>query len=48
MGQAAASLYLASILNGYSISQEKWAKLSGVSSVTLRHRMNTIRVALGL
>lgn len=48
MGQAAASLYLASMINGYNVSQEKWAKVSGVSAVTLRNRMNTIREALGL
>jgi len=48
MGQAAASLYLASMINGYSVSQEKWAKMSGVSAVTLRNRMNTIRNALDL
>jgi len=48
MGQAVASLYLASILNGYSVSQQEFAKVSGITSVTLRNRVNTIRNALNL
>lgn len=48
IGQAAASLYLASILNGHSISQREFAKISGISSVTLRTRVNTIRKELSL
>ena len=48
VGQAAAALYLASMINGYSVSQKKWANMSGVSAVTLRARVDTIRKTLGL
>ncbi|MFB5611493.1 MAG: transcription initiation factor IIB family protein [Nitrosopumilaceae archaeon] len=48
MGQAVASLYLASILNGYSVSQQEFAKVSGITAVTLRNRASTIRNALNL
>jgi transcription initiation factor TFIIB len=48
IGQAAASLYLASMLMGDSISQSKFSKISGVSTVTLRNRKNTIQKILGL
>jgi len=48
MGQATASLYLASILNGYSVSQQKFAQISGITAVTLRNRTSTIRNALNL
>jgi len=48
VGQAAASLYVASIVNGYSISQHKISKISNISTVTLRNRINTIRKTLAL
>lgn len=46
MGQAAAALYLASMLKNESINQREFAKLSGISSVTLRHRTKTMRKVL--
>lgn len=48
IGQAAASLYLAVLLDGGHTSQTKISKMSGVSGVTLRTRMKTIKKALGL
>ena len=48
IGQAAASLYLASMLMGEDISQNKFCKFSGVSTVTLRNRKNTIQKLLEL
>ncbi len=48
IGQAAACLYLSTMLNGKSISQRKFAQLSGISSVTIRNRLKTIRKALCL
>ena len=48
VGQAAASLYLASMLMGDDISQSKFCKFSGVSTVTLRNRKNTIQKLLEL
>ena len=48
VGQAAASLYLASMLMGDNISQSKFSKISGVSTVTLRNRKNTIQKILEL
>jgi len=48
IGQAAASLYLASMLMGDNISQSKFCEFSGVSTVTLRNRKNTIQKLLEL
>ncbi len=48
MGHAAASLYVASIINGYSVSQREFAELSNVSTVTLRKRISAIRTTLSL
>jgi len=48
IGQAAASLYLASMLMGENISQNTFSKISGVSTVTLRNRKNTIQKLLEL
>ena len=48
IGQAAASLYLAVMLNGVHVSQTQISKISGVTGVTLRTRMKTIQKALGL
>ena len=48
IGQAAASLYLASMLMGENISQSRFCKFSGVSTVTLRNRKNTIQKMLEL
>ena len=46
VAQAAASLYLASILNGEKVSQKKFSKESGVSDVTIRNRANLIKKTL--
>ncbi len=46
VAQAAASLYIASILNGEKISQKKFSKESGVSDVTIRNRSNMIKKTL--
>lgn len=48
MGQAAASLHLASMLMGEKFSQKQFCDASGISSVTLRNRKNTIRKILDL
>lgn len=48
IGQAAASLYLASMLMGDNIPQSKFSEISGVSTVTLRNRKNTIQKILEL
>ena len=48
IGQAAGSLYLASVLMGENISQSKFCKFSGVSIVTIRNRKNTMQKALNL
>ena len=48
IGQAAASLYLASMLMGDRINQRKFCEISGVSTVTLRNRKNTIQKLLDL
>ena len=45
---AAASLYLACIINGEKISQKKFAKTAGVSDVTIRTRVALIKKTLGL
>jgi transcription initiation factor TFIIB len=43
VAQAAASLYIACIINGEKISQKKFSKESGVSDVTIRNRVTLIR-----
>jgi len=48
IGQAAASLYLASMLMGDDVNQRKFSEISGVSTVTLRNRKNTIQKILEL
>ncbi|MHA7647424.1 transcription initiation factor IIB [Nitrosopumilus sp. S4] len=48
IGQAAASLYLASMLMGGNVSQNEFSEISGVSTVTLRNRKNTIQKILKL
>ncbi|MDH3313822.1 MAG: transcription initiation factor IIB family protein [Nitrosopumilus sp.] len=48
VGQAAASLYLASMLMGDNVNQRKFSEISGVSTVTLRNRKNTIQKILNL
>jgi len=48
VAQAAASLYIASILNGEKISQKKFSNESGVSDVTIRNRANLIKKTLKL
>ena len=48
VAQAAASLYLASILNGEKISQKKFSIESGVSDVTIRNRATLIKKTLKL
>jgi len=48
VAQAAASLYIASILNGEKISQKKFSSESGVSDVTIRNRANLIKKTLKL
>ena len=48
IGQAATSLYLASMLMGDNVSQSKFSRISGVSIVTIRNRKNTIQKALNL
>jgi transcription initiation factor TFIIB len=46
VAQAAASLYIASILSGEKISQKKFSEESGVSDVTIRNRANLIKKTL--
>ncbi|MHA7646730.1 transcription initiation factor IIB [Nitrosopumilus sp. S4] len=48
IGQAAASLYLASALNNENLNQKEIAEMSGISSVTIRHRIKSIRKGLNL
>ncbi|MGY5149947.1 MAG: transcription initiation factor IIB [Candidatus Nitrosopumilus sp. bin_68KS] len=48
IGQAAASLYLASMLMGDTVNQRKFCESSGISTVTLRNRKNTIQKLLDL
>lgn len=45
---AAASLYLACIINGEKLSQKKFATAAGVSDVTIRTRATLIKKTLGL
>ena len=46
VAQAAASLYIACIINGEKISQKKFSKESGVSDVTIRNRVVLIKKTL--
>ncbi len=48
VAQAAASLYIAAILNGEKMSQKKFSNESGVSDVTIRNRAALIKKTLGL
>lgn len=48
VAQAAASLYVACVLNGKNISQKKFAIESGVSDVTIRNRAVLIKKTLKL
>lgn len=48
VAQAAASLYLAAILNGEKMSQRKFAEVAGVSDVTLRNRVAQLKMSLKL
>ena len=48
VAQAAASLYVACIVNGEKISQKKFSIESGVSDVTIRNRATLIRKTLKL
>ena len=48
VAQAAASLYIACIVNGEKISQKKFSKESGVSDVTIRNRATLIKKTLKL
>ena len=48
VAQAAASLYIACIVNGEKISQKKFSIESGVSDVTIRNRANLIKKTLKL
>ncbi|MFB5629255.1 MAG: transcription initiation factor IIB family protein [Nitrosarchaeum sp.] len=46
VAQAAASLYIACVINGEKISQKKFAMESGVSDVTIRNRVVLIKKTL--
>ncbi|MEK0330582.1 MAG: transcription initiation factor TFIIIB, partial [Nitrosopumilus sp.] len=48
VAQAAASLYIACIINGVKISQKKFSEESGVSDVTIRNRSALIKKTLKL
>ena len=48
VAQAAASLYIAAILNGEKMSQKKFSIESGVSDVTIRNRATLIKKTLNL
>ena len=48
VAQAAASLYLACIMNGEKMSQKKLSVESGVSDVTIRNRAVLIKKTLKL
>ncbi len=48
VAQAAASLYIACIMNGEKISQKKFSEESGVSDVTIRNRAVLIKKTLKL
>jgi len=46
VAQAAASLYLACIINGEKVSQKMFSRISGVSDVTIRNRISLIKKTL--
>lgn len=46
VAQAAASLYIACVMNGEKISQSKFSAASGISSVTIRNRAALIKKTL--
>jgi transcription initiation factor TFIIB len=46
VAQAAASLYIACVINNEKISQKKFAEISGVSDVTIRNRVALIKKTL--
>ena len=46
VAQAAASLYIACIINGEKISQKKFSSESGISDVTIRNRVMLIKKTL--
>jgi transcription initiation factor TFIIB len=48
MGLAATALYMACILNGESITQERIAEASDVTSVTIRNRYKSLKVGLNI
>lgn len=48
VAQAAASLYLACIINGEKASQKMFSRASGVSDVTIRNRISLIKKTLKL
>lgn len=48
VAQAAASLYIACLINGEKISQKKFSVESGVSDVTIRNRAVLIKKTLGI
>ncbi len=48
VAQAAASLYIACIVNGEKVSQKKFSSESGVSDVTIRNRATLIKKTLKL
>ena len=48
VAQAAASLYLACIINGEKLSQKKFSNEAGVSDVTIRNRATLIKKTLNL
>ncbi len=46
MGLAATALYMACVLNGESMTQERIAEASGVTSVTIRNRCKGLKIGL--
>ncbi len=48
VAQAAASLYIACLINNENISQKRFAKEAGISEVTIRNRVLLIRKTLNL
>jgi transcription initiation factor TFIIB len=48
VAQAAASLYIACMINGEKISQKKFSEESGISDVTIRNRTISIKKCLKL
>lgn len=48
VAQAAACLYLSCLINNEKLSQRKFSEISGISSVTIRCRIDTLRKSLNL